>query len=186
MAKMKAHKPAKRPRKTKTERATETLVKPESAQERAERAAAVWAKSIPSLVKRAAEFVEKHEAERAELAAARKKIDRYIAIRDSQIAPPWKEGKNETPHTHAGTKTTDPAAQNNASNTATKTWITNEAQQMKEVGEIPAGIKITHFAQQLEKRMAKANRNDPSIRGVSWRYIKNELPGWGLWPISQI
>jgi hypothetical protein len=57
---------------------------------------------------------------------------------------------------------------------------------MKAADEIPTGIKITHFAQKLAKRMAEAACVVPSIRPVTWQYIKNELPGWGLWPISKI
>jgi hypothetical protein len=68
----------------------------------------------------------------------------------------------------------------------TKTWVRDDVCRMMRVGEIPADIKITDLAKTLAKRMERAAENDRSIRIVSWRYIKNELPGWGLWPLNKI
>jgi hypothetical protein len=194
VAKAKNHKPAKRRRKTKVARTTETPARPESAKELAERTAAEWVKSNPGLVeqlKRAVEFVQKHkpvpqsEAERAERAEAQKTIRRYIAIRDNQTPPPWVASKTEMPNSRTSTESNSPATVSETK-TATNKWVTDEAQRMKAADEIPTEIKITHFAQQLAGRMAAAACNDPSIRPVTWRYIKNELPSWDLWPISKI
>ena len=68
--------------------------------------------------------------------------------------------------------------------TTTKGWVEGEVRQMKADGEIPS--RITDFAKALEARMQTAALLDRSIRPVSWRYIKNQLPVWGLWPIDRI
>ncbi|MBR0742104.1 hypothetical protein JQ581_34725 [Bradyrhizobium liaoningense] len=65
-------------------------------------------------------------------------------------------------------------------------WITGEATRMKVANEIPENIKITHFAQELERRMRKTALSDKSLRPIGWRSIKNELRNWGLWPITTI
>ena len=57
---------------------------------------------------------------------------------------------------------------------------------MKAAGEIPDGIKITDFAKKLEGRMKIAAAADRSLRAVKWRFIKNKLPEWDLWPVSSI
>ena len=61
-------------------------------------------------------------------------------------------------------------------------WIAAEAKRMR--GEIASDIKITAFARELERRMKEAAKTDKSIRPVKWRYIKNNLRNWGLWPIT--
>jgi hypothetical protein len=70
--------------------------------------------------------------------------------------------------------------------TAATSWVRAEAQRLKAAGKIPKGIHITDLAKLLATQMSKAARTDPSIRPVGWKHIKNELPGWGLWPISLI
>jgi hypothetical protein len=65
-------------------------------------------------------------------------------------------------------------------------WISTEAKNMKKAGEIPANIGKSDFARELETRMRKAAKADPSIRPVKWTHIKNKLLDWGLWPISAI
>ena len=57
---------------------------------------------------------------------------------------------------------------------------------MKQAGEIPANIRITKFAKSLAERLSDAAEADSSLRSVKWGYIKNQLPIWGLWPISSI
>jgi hypothetical protein len=64
--------------------------------------------------------------------------------------------------------------------TTAQGWIAAEARRMKIADEIPA--TITGFARALEKRMTAARHNRP----VGWKYIKNNLPKWGLWPKSEI
>jgi hypothetical protein len=84
----------------------------------------------------------------------------------------------------------DVPAQTTTDQTATKTptvsWITAEAKRLKAAGKISELIHITDFAKLLEAQMRKAAKTDSSVRWVKWQYIKNELPGWGLWPISLI
>jgi hypothetical protein len=59
---------------------------------------------------------------------------------------------------------------------------------MKKDNAIPANARllISHFAQLLEKSMDAAAKTDRSIRPVGWRYIKNQLPKWSLWPVESI
>jgi hypothetical protein len=92
----------------------------ESAKELADRHAAEWVKSNPGLaerLKRAAEQLKKLKparpsedelAARAEHAAARKEMARYIAIRDNQIPPPWLE-KNKLERPLKSRETAEPA-----------------------------------------------------------------------------
>jgi hypothetical protein len=56
-----------------------------------------------------------------------------------------------------------------------KVWVTAKAQQMARCGEIPEGISKTKFAKLLA--------GDATI---AWRYIRNHLEDWGLWPPSAI
>jgi hypothetical protein len=65
-------------------------------------------------------------------------------------------------------------------------WITAEVKRMKKAGEIPDGIGITKFSQELAKRMEKAAATDRSIRPIKARSIENGLREWGLWPITRI
>jgi hypothetical protein len=64
---------------------------------------------------------------------------------------------------------------------ASKEWITAEVQQMKLAGEIPP--TITELAQELERRMEKAERAGIVKKSVGWLHIKNKLPEWGLWTL---
>ncbi len=70
--------------------------------------------------------------------------------------------------------------------TGTSTWIAGEAHRLKVAGKIREGMRITDLARLLEKRMSDAADTDKSLRKVGWRHIKNNLPAWGLWPISLI
>jgi len=92
----KKHKPAKRPRKA-TTGSKVPLSTPESVMELAERAAERIRKLAPAPPSQA-ELTERAKA-RAE---ARKTIQRYIAIRDNQIPPPWAE-KNRSEELHKTT-----------------------------------------------------------------------------------
>jgi hypothetical protein len=119
-----------------------------------------------------------------ERAKARETLDRAVAIRDNQIPPRWAKkllrelaSRIETPSQPVSTA---PAEQS----TTTKSRIEAEIRQMKTDGKIPA--KVTDFAKALKGRMETAARLNRSIRPVSWRYIKNQLPGWGFWPIDRI
>jgi hypothetical protein len=69
----------------------------------------------------------------------------------------------------------------------TKEWIVAEAKRLKKANEIPKDItRPTGFAKLLEDRMGTAAETNKSIRPVGWRYIKNHLSEWGLWPIEAI
>ena len=67
-----------------------------------------------------------------------------------------------------------------------KVWITVDIKNMKAEGELPEGIRITTLAKALEKRMAAAVKAGHISHTVTWQHIKNELPSWGLWPLSKI
>jgi hypothetical protein len=67
---------------------------------------------------------------------------------------------------------------------STAQWIANEAKRLKIENKIPD--RITPFAKLLEKRMLEAAKTNKKLRPVRWPHIKNELPGWGLWPPSLI
>ena len=70
-----------------------------------------------------------------------------------------------------------------------KEWITAEAQRLKRLDPIPADLTTkTGFAKLLADNMGRAAAWDHwiSIRPVKWTHIKNNLQGWGLWPISAI
>ena len=73
-----------------------------------------------------------------------------------------------------------------ADGASTQTWIRAEVKRMKVAGEIRPGIKITYFARDLKRRMDKAVHAGTAKKSVTWRYIKDSLPHWGLWPISSI
>jgi hypothetical protein len=71
--------------------------------------------------------------------------------------------------------------------TANKSWIATEAKRMKAAGEINGSTRITSFAKQLEARLKEESKaGDKSLKPVTWQYIKNMLPAWGLWPIDSI
>jgi hypothetical protein len=63
---------------------------------------------------------------------------------------------------------------------SSKTWITDEFKQMKEAGELPAGI--TDCSRVLHARMRDAHRKNPNLRLLAPRSIENGLRDWGLWP----
>jgi hypothetical protein len=67
-----------------------------------------------------------------------------------------------------------------------KEWIVAEAVQLKKDNKISKDIRRTDFAKLLVDRMDTAAETDKSIRPVGWRYIKNHLSEWGLWPIKSI
>ena len=79
-----------------------------------------------------------------------------------------------------------PAGDAEGDEASTKAWITAEVKRMKIAGEIRPGIKITYFAHELKRRMDKAVRAGTVKKSVTWKYIKDSLPHWGLWPISSI
>jgi hypothetical protein len=63
-------------------------------------------------------------------------------------------------------------------------WIAVEAKRMKKAKQIP--VRITDFARELERRMGKAAETNRAIRPFKWKYIRNQLGNWGLWPASAI
>lgn len=71
-------------------------------------------------------------------------------------------------------------------------WITAEAKQLKRTGKVPADIERgghgakKEFARLLATNMIKAAKTDRSIHPVTWKYIRNHLLAWRLWPISVI
>jgi hypothetical protein len=111
-------------------------------------------------------------AEAAEHAKASKALRRMMAIEAGLIAPPWADkliGQLKAPAPKA---------------TGTPAWIQAEAARMKAAGELREDLRITDFAKLLWKRLKAAAKADESLRAVDWRHIKNNLPDWGLWPIS--
>jgi hypothetical protein len=120
-----------------------------------------------------------------ELERARKIIDQYTAIRDNQIEPEWAKKLREQREAETAPQSPAPATEPQGKK-KTSAWVGDAICQMLKDKEISADIKITHLAEKLEERMAKAADKDRSIRAVSARYIKNELPGWGYWPLSKI
>jgi hypothetical protein len=67
-----------------------------------------------------------------------------------------------------------------------KEWIVEEARRMKRAGKIPDGITKTNFAKLIRDWMKKALRAGAVKKLVEWKYIRNELSDWDLWPISRI
>jgi hypothetical protein len=70
---------------------------------------------------------------------------------------------------------------NDAKNSTAK-WVAGEAKRMKALGEIGESTHITELAKMLASRMEQ----EKSVKAVGWRYIKNQLREWGLWPIASI
>jgi len=81
-----------------------------------------------------------------------------------------------------------PAAEPEVRSIATKKWISAEAERLKRLDKIPDGISMTAFAQQLANNLEDEARTNRliSVRVVSWKYLRNYLRDWGLWPISAI
>lgn len=73
-----------------------------------------------------------------------------------------------------------------AADSPTATWIIATVRRKKAAGEIPDGIRKTSFSRLIEDWMRKAVRAGDSVRPVGWQHIKNNLPAWGLWPLSSI
>lgn len=81
--------------------------------------------------------------------------------------------------------TTTAVNQRSVSPVSTKTWITAEAQRMRDANEVPA--TKTAFAQMLGDRMAQAHAQGHNIHVVGWRHILNQLEDeWSLWPVTLI
>jgi hypothetical protein len=119
-----------------------------------------------------------------QLDAARREIDAYIAVRDSQTRPPWVDAsRQQTTAIETPTFAVERQEKTARGRTATVDWITGAAKKMKDAGEISAEIRITDLARKLAERMAQAAEADRSIRPVTWRYLRNMLCSWGLWPI---
>jgi hypothetical protein len=116
------------------------------------------------------------DAKSAELNKARKTIDRALAIKSGLMAPPWASELLSLLKSRPTTTTP----------TGAGVWIKAEAARLKAAGKISDGMRITHMAKLLEKRLKAAAVADRSLRPVSWRHIKNCLPDWGLWPVSSI
>src|SRR6516164_1897343 len=55
---------------------------------------------------------------------------------------------------------------------STKAWVTSKAQWLKRNGEIPDAITKTAFAR--------------ALAGENWKYVRNNLEEWSLWPVSVI
>jgi|AmaraimetFIIA100_FD_contig_41_8252913_length_704_multi_4_in_0_out_0_2 hypothetical protein len=89
----------------------------------------------------------------------------------SNTSPFWRDGPSDVPGQVIGIKVARVAALK----VSTKTRIINEAQRMKQAGEIPEGITKTAFATQLASKA-----------GVTPKYVRNNLASWDLWPISVI
>jgi hypothetical protein len=81
-----------------------------------------------------------------------------------------------------------PAAEPEVRSIATKEWVIAEAERLKRLDKIPDGIGKTAFAKQLANNLAAEARTNRSIsvRVVGWKYLRNYLQAWGLWPISAI
>lgn len=107
-----------------------------------------------------------------------KKLDYIHKVRDGLLPPPWQSSSGkEQPKTHQQ----GPAVLRRIT---AKKWITAEAERLKRSGLIPADISKTDFAKCLATNMALAAERDHLIliRPVRWKYIRNHLSKWGLWP----
>jgi len=109
-----------------------------------------------------------------------KKMAHRAAVRDGLLPPPWLCETQGLPA---------PEAQETPVRRITaKNWITVEAQRLKRLDKIPAGISKTDFAKMLAGNLKAAAVGDPSIsvHSGSWKYIRNNLSDWGVWPIRVI
>jgi hypothetical protein len=68
----------------------------------------------------------------------------------------------------------------------TKTWIIAEAQQLKAAGKITKGMSKTELAHLFERRSQDAAKTGQLKKSITFRYIRNQLDAWGIWPISSI
>ena len=68
----------------------------------------------------------------------------------------------------------------------TKAWVTAEVVKMKKDKEIPEDIRKSDLARLLEVRMRTAAKTNESLRPVGAGHIRNELSGWGLWPVTAV
>jgi hypothetical protein len=71
---------------------------------------------------------------------------------------------------------------------ATKVWVIAEAERLKRLDKISDGITMTDFAKRLADNLADEAKTNHSIsvRVVGWKYIRNHLREWDIWPVSAI
>jgi hypothetical protein len=67
-------------------------------------------------------------------------------------------------------------------------WIAREAWRLKRIDAMPDDISKTEFAKLLADNMERAATYDLSISitPITWKYIRNHLSEWALWPIPVI
>ena len=92
-----------------------------------------------------------------------------------EVLPPGDEVP--APSTNAPTASPAPKVTAQGTGATVKDRVVAEAQRMRDDDEIPEGILRKSFASQLARRIGK-----PKSAG----YIRNELEGWGLWPVALI
>jgi hypothetical protein len=69
---------------------------------------------------------------------------------------------------------------------STIVWITAEARQLKADGEITKSMSKTELAKLLAQRSQGPAKVGKLKKPLTFRYIRNQLVSWGLWPISSI
>jgi hypothetical protein len=101
---------------------------------------------------------------------------------EAQMAP----AIDQSPEAPSAAPTNQPprAPQPKIPTAKANSWVMAEAKRLKAAGIIPA--RPTDFARKLEEQMRVAAETDKSLRPVGWRYIKNNLQAWGLWPADLI
>ena len=99
--------------------------------------------------------LEAANAEAAERAAALKNIQRLMAIESGLMPPPWRNPPATMP--------------------ASKEWVEQEVNRMREAGEIPDALSRLGLAKKLEPRMREAVRNGHILRALKVKSLDNML-----------
>jgi hypothetical protein len=131
-------------------------------------------KLSPEEIKQARAREERARKERAA-------IDRYIAIRDNQLEPPWlRKLLQDVDSLKSRVSTIEEET------FSTKTRVAQEARRIKKECAEKKGVAPTSakaFAKQIVARLDK----DPSVKKkIGAEYLRIHLPSWGFWPMSEI
>ena len=67
-------------------------------------------------------------------------------------------------------------------------WCCARVRELKATNQISEDTKITALAHRLEDELAEASKADDTdtLDPLTWRYIRNELQAWGVWPFDRI
>jgi hypothetical protein len=86
-----------------------------------------------------------------------------------------------------------PAAASSAKATAPELspsaqWCCDQVRAWKAANKIREDIRISDLSKQLADELIKDFKADDTdtLRPLKWRYIKNELQNWGVWPLDRI